>query len=74
MVWGFDKYRAVTGRWRVPEKALITMTLLGGAFGALAGMLLFRHKTRRMGYWLLVGVACVIHGWILVMQLFSDGI
>ena len=41
-----DKQKAKKGRWRIPEKAFITVALLGGSVGAIAGMKLFRHKTK----------------------------
>ncbi len=43
---GADKRRAQRGRWRVPEKRLFVLALLGGAPGGLLGMLAFRHKTK----------------------------
>lgn len=71
LVWGYDKLRAIAGQWRVPEKGLITLIILGGAFGALAGMLLFRHKTRKTGFWILAGIGCLIHGYILAKWILS---
>ena len=44
--YGADKRRAKQGRWRVPEKTLFLLPLLGGSVGALLGMLVFRHKTK----------------------------
>ena len=43
---GNDKYRAALGKWRIPEKTLIIMALLGGSFGGICGMYVFRHKTQ----------------------------
>ena len=45
-VYGADKARAKRGAWRVPEKTLFLLPLLGGSIGALLGMWVFRHKTR----------------------------
>lgn len=45
----------------MPERWLFVLTIFGGAFGALAGMLLFRHKTRKPVFWLMVGGMCVVH-------------
>lgn len=44
--FGIDKHKAKAGRWRIPEATLMTLAGLGGSLGALAGMYLFRHKTR----------------------------
>lgn len=46
-VYGVDKRRAGHGAWRVPEKTLFLLALLGGSIGALAGMKVFHHKTRK---------------------------
>ena len=45
-VYGADKSRAKKGRWRIPEKTLLLLPLLGGSVGGLLGMAVFHHKTR----------------------------
>jgi uncharacterized membrane protein YsdA (DUF1294 family) len=45
-VYGVDKAKARRGAWRVSEKTLFLLPLLGGSVGALLGMLVFRHKTK----------------------------
>lgn len=44
---GIDKRRARKKRWRIPESTLILSAAVGGSIGALAGMLFFRHKTKK---------------------------
>lgn len=44
VLFGMDKSRAKRGLARFPELTLLTLAALGGAVGALLGMLLFRHK------------------------------
>ena len=46
MFFGVDKMKSVRGKWRIPELRLLLLALLA-PFGAYAGMLLFRHKTRK---------------------------
>ena len=46
VLYGLDKYKAKTGAWRIPEKTLLGIAVIGGSVGALAGMNFFRHKTR----------------------------
>ena len=45
-VYGIDKGKARRGAWRVPEKTLFLLPLLGGSLGALLGMRVFHHKTK----------------------------
>ena len=45
-VYGVDKWRAKRGAWRVSEKTLFVLPLLGGSIGAIAGMKFFHHKTK----------------------------
>ena len=46
ILYGIDKKRARDHAWRISERMLIGIALIGGSVGAIAGMLLFRHKTR----------------------------
>lgn len=41
-----DKQKAKKDRWRIPEKTLIAVAILGGSLGAIIGMNIFRHKTK----------------------------
>ncbi len=45
-----DKEKAKRGSWRIPEKTLFMFTFLGGGFGTIAGMYLFRHKTKKLRF------------------------
>lgn len=46
VTFGVDKRRAKRGAWRVPEKTLFLLAILGGSVGAIAGMRTFHHKTK----------------------------
>jgi len=41
-----DKRRAQSNAWRIPEKVLFLVALLGGGLGTTFGMFCFRHKTK----------------------------
>ena len=43
-----DKHKARKNLWRIPEKVLFTVALLGGSLGGLAGMHFARHKTKHL--------------------------
>lgn len=59
--FGLDKGRARAGMWRIPEKTLLALAALGGAAGAALGMKLFRHKTRKPLFYILVPVFLALH-------------
>ena len=46
VLMGLDKRRAKRDKWRISEKALFLPAVLGGSVGAIAGMHVFRHKTK----------------------------
>lgn len=60
VVYGMDKYKAKHQKWRIPEAALLSLAFLGGAVGALLGMLVFRHKTKHLRFQILVPLALII--------------
>ena len=59
--YGLDKGRAKSGKWRIPERTLLLLALIGGSLGALAGMIMFRHKTRKPKFFISVPVMFVVH-------------
>lgn len=61
LVWGFDKFRAQLQQWRVPEKTLYMLIILGGGVGALLGMTVFRHKTRKTKFKIISVVSVLVH-------------
>ena len=61
LVWGFDKWRAQNQKWRVSERILFSLIIIGGAIGALAGMQIFRHKTRKTRFWVIGILAALLH-------------
>ena len=45
-VMAMDKSKARHHVWRIPEKTLFLVSILGGSVGTWAGMYLFHHKTK----------------------------
>ena len=60
--------RAKQRRWRVPEKTLFLLAIVGGSVGALLGMWTFHHKTRhwyfRYGIPAILVVQLALAGWL----------
>ena len=47
---GIDKFKAKKGYWRIPEGTLMTICLIGGGIGTIAGIYTFRHKTKKLKF------------------------
>lgn len=47
-----DKRKAKKGAWRIPEQTLLSLVLLGGGIGGIAGMYTFRHKTKKPRFYI----------------------
>lgn len=61
-VMGIDKWKAKHKKWRIPEATLFAVAVLGGSIGSIAGMYIFRHKTKHLSF--VIGMPV-----ILVLQL-----
>lgn len=61
LLFGWDKAMAKLRCRRVPETVLLSTAIFGGAAGALIGMLLFRHKTRKPPFPLIVPLSLAAH-------------
>jgi len=66
LLYGLDKLKARQKAWRIPEKVLLGTAILGGAPGALLGMVLFRHKTNHWYFWIVCCLACAAWGSLLL--------
>lgn len=59
-LYGIDKLKAKKNKWRIPERTLIGVAVVGGSLGALAGMLVWRHKTQHAKFYIGVPVIIVV--------------
>lgn len=57
---GIDKRRAKKKQWRVKEKTLFLIAILGGSIGSILGMYTFHHKTKHKNFVLGLPIILVI--------------
>ena len=50
LIMYIDKRKAKYGKWRIPEKTLLLVAILGGSIGCIIGMYTFRHKTQKIKF------------------------
>lgn len=60
--YGYDKAQAKAGGWRVPEAVLHGLAVLGGFPGGWLGRAVFRHKTQKPVFLIVLVVSTVVHG------------
>ncbi|NLY80978.1 MAG: DUF1294 domain-containing protein [Lysinibacillus sp.] len=61
ILMGIDKSRAKNNKWRISEKTLFTLAIVGGACGGLVGMYVFRHKTKHARFTFGFPLLAMIH-------------
>ena len=62
VAYAWDKRQARGGGWRVPEKRLHVMELLGGWPGGLLGRRWLRHKSVKRSFRIRSGLIVCLHG------------
>lgn len=55
---GLDKNKARRGKWRIKERTLFLIALVGGSTGSLCGMYFFRHKTKHRSF--VIGIPAIL--------------
>ena len=68
-LYGADKRKAKKHAWRISEKALFLVALVGGSVGALLGMLIFRHKTKH--WYFVIGIPLILALQIFLLRKFG---
>lgn len=63
-----DKRKAKYGKWRIPEKTLLLVALLGGSIGTMIGMYWFRHKTQKLKF--VLGFPTILISEIIIITYF----
>ena len=69
--YGIDKWKAQTGRWRIPEATLLWMAAIGGSLGAWIGMKAFHHKTQKNKFRYGVPALLILHA-LLISYLYNN--
>lgn len=70
LAMGIYKYKAKKHLWRIPEKTLFALAVIGGSIGTTTGMHVFHHKTKHWYFlWGMPLILIVQAGLILYLEL-----
>ena len=73
ILYAVDKRLAENQRGRIPEMVLICVSVLGGIFGALLGMVVFNHKANISRKWyFLCGILTAFFVQVSILLLLLD--
>lgn len=65
LIYGMDKYFSKRNMFRISEKILLFLSIIGGMVGAILGMNLFRHKTKKIKFKIINYLSLII--WLIVI-------
>ena len=72
ILYGIDKKRARNREWRISERMLIGIAVIGGCIGAILGMHVFHHKTRH--WYFRYGLPVILIIQVLLVWFFYNGL
>ena len=68
--YAYDKYQARHGNYRIAERTLHSLTLLGGTLAAFTAQRLLRHKNRKryfqQSFWIILMLQCIVAAAVLL--------
>ena len=65
IIFKIDKKRSIKHESRIKESTLIILSAIGGSIGAILGMNLFHHKTKKIKFKILIPLTLLI--WIYII-------
>ena len=66
IVMGIDKSRAIRHKWRIRERTLWILTIVGGGLGTFLGMMIWRHKIRKLHFVIVFTIFALMDGYFLL--------
>ena len=61
ILMGLDKFFSIKKMYRIPEIVLLVIPFLGGSIGGIIGMVLFRHKTKKIKFKILFIMSLIVN-------------
>jgi len=61
-----DKRRSINREWRISERTLFIVSIIGGSIGSYLGMQLFRHKTKHLKFTVGIPIIIIIQGYLAI--------
>lgn len=69
IMMAIDKNKARRQKFRIPETMLFFIAMIGGSFGIFLGMYQFRHKTKKVKFYLGIPIIIIVQAVLLGLLL-----
>ena len=60
-LFAIDKIKAKRKKWRISEKILLSISIIGGAIGSLIAMVVFKHKLSKKIFYIGVPILIILN-------------
>ncbi len=74
LAFGIDKSKAKRGSYRISEKMLLSLCMVGGSIGGIIGMQIFRHKTKHIIFNLGIPAIIVIQYGVVLFCIYRENL
>ncbi|MBO7452987.1 MAG: DUF1294 domain-containing protein [Clostridiales bacterium] len=71
ILYGVDKFSAKSHGPRIRISVLLIFAGIGGSLGALLGMYIFKHKTKKWYFFITVPLMLILHAGIITIYLLN---
>ena len=61
ILMGIDKILAIKHKYRIPEIILLGISIFGGCFGCMLGMLTFHHKIKKKKFFIIIPILIIMY-------------
>ena len=68
VLYGIDKKRAIKHQYRIAEKYLLFLSIVGGCLGSLFGIMFFHHKNKHLKFVIFVPICNLL--WLFLLLCF----
>lgn len=63
---GLDKLFAIKNKRRISENTLLFLSIIGGVFGTIIGMIIFKHKIRKPKFLIIIPIILIIYLYLII--------
>lgn len=71
LLYGLDKWKAKRDAYRISESTLLCAAVLFSSYGALLGMYVFHHKTKKIKFLVCIPVLLILHTFLIYQFCFA---